>query len=424
MLRVFNSEGGFELGEDGLPVLETNDIVEPNAGIRFGPGWYPVDRGGAEPFRWIAPAAALTLERPTSAAPSLLMDGETGPSAAAGPIVLEVFDPAGSLLTSATLEGRARIRLQIPDHISTAKIQFRLNGGNAPLERDARLLNLRFFGLSWEGLSRRYTSWRAPSAGRAATIRVHSVDPRQIQLALTAGPGERLEQLDLQIRDRRGEVLLRSSASVAPSECREFLLTVRAGFQLVGQDAVESAITTGDSLWRLELVEVRPGEDWTTAFAAPSRFAHHMRNAAYLHTNGCGDFTLLSRDDWFALRGYAQFPIWPMHIDSLLCYAAHHAGISQVVFEEPMRIFHIEHHSGAGWTPEGEQERAARIESKRVGVLKQDEAVKWIDRMRRFNAPAIFSQSNWGLADRDLPEVIVGSEKSLAENAQGPPANS
>jgi len=80
-----------------------------------------------------------------------------------------------------------------------------------------------------------------------------------------------------------------------------------------------------------------------------------------LHTNGCGDFTLLSRDDWFALRGYPEFPIWPMHLDSLLCYAAHHAGIKEVVLREPMRIFHIEHRSGAGWTPEGEKERLARI---------------------------------------------------------------
>ncbi|HYL77548.1 MAG TPA: hypothetical protein VEU96_25260 [Bryobacteraceae bacterium] len=423
MLRVFTSEGGFELGDDGLPVLETNDIVEPNAGIRFGPGWYPVDRGGAEPFRWIAPEAELTLERPLGAVTSLLMDGETGPSGGNAPITLQVVDPSGAVLTSAALEGRYRLRLHIPDHITKAKIRFRVQGGGVPLERDARILNLRFFGLSWEGCSRRYTSSRGTRFDRAATIRVNSADAQQIQLALTAGSGERLEQIDLDLSDAAGQVLLRSSASIPPNVSRQLLLTIRAGFQLAGQAAGESGeAQPTDSLWRLELLEAKPGEDWETAFAAPSRFAHHMRNPAYLHTNGCGDFTLLSKADWFALRGYAEFPIWPMHIDSLLCYAAHHAGINQVVLEQPMRIFHIEHRSGAGWTPEGEQERAARIEAKRVGVLQQDEVVKWIDRMRRFNAPAIFAQGNWGLGDRDLPETIVGSRKP--QDAQALPANS
>jgi len=53
-----------------------------------------------------------------------------------------------------------------------------------------------------------------------------------------------------------------------------------------------------------------------------------------------------------------------MHIDSLFCYAAHHGGIGEVVLPEPMRIYHTEHLSAAGWTPEGEQERLARIETK------------------------------------------------------------
>ena len=408
-LRVFTSEGGFDLAPDGRIALEQDDIVEPDAGISFGSGWYPVDRGSSEPFRWITPLAELTVVRPANATPSLVMDVETGPSAGRKPIALEIIDPAGSVLTSASLEGRNRLRLHIPDHISTAKLRFRVNGGSVPLARDARILNLRFFGLLWEGWSRRYTNWRGASAGRPATIRVNSVDAQQIELALRAGPGERLEQLDFQLTDQTGQVILRSSAIVSASASREFLLKVRTGFQLTGQAPEEPGTAAADSLWRIELLEAKPGEDWETAFAAPSRFAHHMRNPAYLHTNGCGDFTLLSRDDWFALRGYPEFPIWPMHIDSLLCYAAHHAGIHQVVLDEPMRIFHIEHSSGAGWTPEGEKERAARIEAKRVSVLQQDEVVKWIDRMRRFNAPAIFSQSNWGLAEVDLPETSVES---------------
>jgi hypothetical protein len=41
--------------------------------------------------------------------------------------------------------------------------------------------------------------------------------------------------------------------------------------------------------------------------------------APRMHTNACGDFTLLARRQWHKLRGYPEIPIWSMHIDSLLC---------------------------------------------------------------------------------------------------------
>ena len=41
-----------------------------------------------------------------------------------------------------------------------------------------------------------------------------------------------------------------------------------------------------------------------------------------LHTNACGDFTLLSAADWANLRGYSELEVFSMHLDSLLCHAA------------------------------------------------------------------------------------------------------
>jgi hypothetical protein len=99
-----------------------------------------------------------------------------------------------------------------------------------------------------------------------------------------------------------------------------------------------------------------------------------------------------------------------MHIDALFCYAAHHAGIGEAVLPEPMRIYHTEHLSAAGWTPEGEAERAARIEAKGVTEIPWATWMEWIDRMRRFNAPMIFTLRNWGLADMTLPETTVQAE--------------
>ena len=161
----------------------------------------------------------------------------------------------------------------------------------------------------------------------------------------------------------------------------------------------------GSADWRLEVVETASGTDWAATLQAPAPEAARMRNARYLHVNASGDFTLLARDDWFRLRAYPEFPIWPVHLDALFCYAAHHAGIPETVLRDPMRMFHIEHRSGAGWTPEGETALHARVAALRVPVLDFSADLReWVQKMRRLNAPAIFNLENWGLGGVDLPE--------------------
>jgi hypothetical protein len=192
----------------------------------------------------------------------------------------------------------------------------------------------------------------------------------------------------------------------------EYLLSLNLGFKLSDGSACGECAsdTPSDVGWLLEVLDAQPPVDWNSYPQAPTPGAMHIPNAAYLHTNACGDFTLLSRGDWFALRAYPEFPIWPMHIDALFCYAAHHAGIDEVVLREPMRIYHTEHLSAAGWTPEGEEERVARIEAKGVTEIQFTAAMEWIDRMRRFNAPMIFTLEDWGLADATFPETTVRAE--------------
>src|SRR5213075_422580 len=46
----------------------------------------------------------------------------------------------------------------------------------------------------------------------------------------------------------------------------------------------------------------------------------------YLHTTACGDFTMLSREQWHRLHGYPEFEAFSFHIDSLFCYMAHYSG--------------------------------------------------------------------------------------------------
>jgi len=413
MRRVFTAEGDFELASDGLRRLESEDIVAPE-GLRLGPGWYVVERYEKDPFRWMAAEAEIIFEKPRDAETSLLMDVEVGPSAPGGLVSLEIVDREGSLLASATVQGRSKLRLHIPARIAAGSLLLRTRCDGLALALDSRLLILRVFRLWWED-----SPWSPAPAGPAlvhraiqANVRVRSIEPRRIELALQPGEGTDLENIDFQLCDSSGNELFRfASGHLPPTPNGEYLLAVNFGFKFGRQPDSPQLVPAGekDTGWFLEVIGSRPGIHWAATNQAPSPFAGHMRNPALLHTNGSGDFTLLSREDWWSLRGYAEFPIWPVHIDSLFCYSAHYAGMREVVLREPLRIFHIEHLSGAGWTPEGEQERLSRIESKGVSVIPHSDLVNWIDRMRRFNAPVIFTLDDWGLAAENLPETSVSS---------------
>jgi hypothetical protein len=318
MLRVFAREGAFLLSRDGLRAPDRLDIVGPETGIRFGAGWSSVESSDRERYRWVESEAELFLERPISAAPRLTLAAEVGPSAGQKPVNVEILDQAGSMLATSTITGRCRLRVHMPDEISSGRMSLRVQGSDLPLTRNPRIVNLRVLGIEW--------------------------DP-------------------------------------------------------AGSQRSEN--------WLLEVLDAGPAFDWAGSFDAPSPFAQEIRNAMYLHTNACGDFTLLSSEDWYSLRGYPEFPIWPMHIDALFCYAAHHAGIRESILREPMRIYHVEHSSGAGWTPEGEKQRVARVAAKGVTEMSYQEVAKWIDLMRRYNAPAIFTTGNWGLGDVPLAEEDV-----------------
>jgi hypothetical protein len=127
-----------------------------------------------------------------------------------------------------------------------------------------------------------------------------------------------------------------------------------------------------------------------------------------LHTNACGDFTLMAREHWEQLRGYSEFEIFSMHLDSLFLYAAHVAGLEEAVLKPPMGVYHIEHSAGSGWTPEGEKDLFARVRKQGIPVMTIDELCDLVAEMRGQNDPALFNGTGWGLADQVLPEARVG----------------
>ncbi len=132
-----------------------------------------------------------------------------------------------------------------------------------------------------------------------------------------------------------------------------------------------------------------------------------------LHTNACGDFTLMSREDWFAVRGYPEWEIFSFHLDSVLLYIAHYAGIREIILDDPMRMYHIEHSSG--WTPETER---TQVLNKRLALLKvpqltseQFDALATL--MQQTKKPLIVNDEEWGRVAVYLPETTIASEHNL-----------
>jgi hypothetical protein len=69
-----------------------------------------------------------------------------------------------------------------------------------------------------------------------------------------------------------------------------------------------------------------------------------------------------------------------------------------------MRIFHIEHAIGSGWTPEGQTKLYERLAQKRIQCVSYEEVVWLVAQMRRLRAPIVFNLEDWGLARTALAE--------------------
>jgi hypothetical protein len=132
-----------------------------------------------------------------------------------------------------------------------------------------------------------------------------------------------------------------------------------------------------------------------------------FRRSRWLHTWACGDFTLLARDDWFRLRGYPEWPIYSWHIDSALMYAANSQGLREVALGTKYRIYHIDHSSGSGWSPQGAAQLFARLSMKGIPYLSDDRLANWQWRVAEDPKSAIVNNEDWGLGDQNLKERYI-----------------
>jgi hypothetical protein len=257
---------------------------------------------------------------------------------------------------------------------------------------------------------------------------------RYLALLVEPGPGVGYRPFHLVIALSNGEVLARALVNgltyvkfpVPAWRGRVtalFLTTEEGGLPVAGEPRIlnfrifgcgcatgnapsKSAEPEGLAPWTAVTVESRPADiDWASRLKAYRRVIADMGKPVSVHMSACGDFTLMAREHWFDVRGYAELDQFSMNLDSILCYAAHHAGAREQLLPEPMRIYHIEHGAGSGWTPEGEGKLYARISQQGIQSVSYQDLVALITQMRSLHAPVIFNMDDWGLATFTFPET-------------------
>jgi hypothetical protein len=133
----------------------------------------------------------------------------------------------------------------------------------------------------------------------------------------------------------------------------------------------------------------------------------------WLHFNACGDFTLLHRDAWRKIGGYAEFEMFSFHLDSVGLLAAHLSGFRESWLPPPAVCFHIEHAIGSGFTP-GNEDLFQRIERQGIGWLDWNVIEPFLDEMSETRA-IDFNTETWGLRDIPLNETVCTRERNLVQ---------
>jgi hypothetical protein len=126
-----------------------------------------------------------------------------------------------------------------------------------------------------------------------------------------------------------------------------------------------------------------------------------------LNVNACGDFTLLAARDWAQLRGYPEWVVHSLHLDTMFMHQAHAAGLSFVDVDPPSVAYHMEHSAGSGWTPEAQEQHLASVARRGMPHITPErlrQEKRTLLAARRHDTPVLYNDTEWGLADTTVVE--------------------
>ncbi len=132
-----------------------------------------------------------------------------------------------------------------------------------------------------------------------------------------------------------------------------------------------------------------------------------------LDTSACGDFTLMSKNNWLKIEGYPELDLYSIHIDSMGIIAATAMGIKQEILPPEMCSFHIYHDDG--WESFTENPVGLiKFMERRPGLdwFTVSETGKWLIKNHKgwgLNKP------DWGFVNEHLKEYIFEPGKPMLE---------
>ncbi len=366
LLRVNSREGTIALTPDGLPPpLYDPDIISRDSGIYLGFGWHLPEQHFGQLFRAADHEADIRVPAATSPRTLLLeLDPALG---ATSPLLLALLDCAADVRGEVQISGRSIVRIRVPAGESVLRLRDR----RVESAVSKRRLSFRAFRCEWDRqLHAEGPPFTAELSPKRHVSRTFQIAKRGARFWADLLRGRKVARVGLPFSARLLERIRQEKSGLS------FALTLNS----------EDHAIPGST------------EDLTQT-AAP----------ALLHTNACGDFTLAHRRHWMELRGYPEFDLYSMNLDSVFCYMAHYGGALECVLTDPMRIYHIEHGAGSGWTPEGQQLLYRRLAEAGIPWVPWDAVVGWGSQMAHFGTTLIFNPENWGLRDFDFPETQPSS---------------
>lgn len=431
------------------------DITELASGLKTISGWSPVHVHGADIHRLIERSAELEVTIPQGSGMRLQLDLAAHDR---GPVTASILDRHGSTVASFAVDTRNSVAIDLAGEPGTRELLQIVAPG------------VRVYHCGWSGTpetaARRFKcegemagpgqdvlaldspltlgkGWHAPESADSGTYRWASSfaelaiasDTRPVSLIIDieAGPSLQAPDFNLQVLDETWACVFETAVTgrrTVRVDLRQrfdgrqtYRLSVTGGglplvsdprildFRVFRLEAEYTGPSAYDKVERATKIDASNGaRPRLLPQSSPSRSI-----PLHLHTNACGDFTLMALEHWLDLRGYPEFDMYSFHIDSVLCYTAHHAGVQETILGEPMRIYHIEHGLGSGWTPEGQARLFGRLRAKRIPYIEYQELVGWAVQMRKLNCPFIFNRENWGLGDLSLPEMHLPDQQIQAQ---------
>ena len=120
-----------------------------------------------------------------------------------------------------------------------------------------------------------------------------------------------------------------------------------------------------------------------------------------LHTNACGDFTMIDKQSFYKMKGYHEFDGFSWHIDSLLLFKAYYyLKLNFMNLNFP--IYHINHEPGKKYSSKGKIS-IKKIEKIKLNYINDQQLLNLINNYRLNEFDKNDKKINWGLATEKLP---------------------